>query len=181
MFMETRCSRYQTPAASPQRPVGSDKTDARRTQSLERLGRARQLAAEGKHDKAIAELRAVVAIDRECGELHYQLGVQLVGIKEYDEAELRFSQAVSIDPDDARAWLGLALCAGVHGRADQALRFRHRAHAIGLSMPAIDTAWRHGTAVQDGNPQNRVSSRSGIEPPLRGGSAGLSGPFYVSG
>ncbi|MFQ5591056.1 MAG: tetratricopeptide repeat protein [Phycisphaerae bacterium] len=94
-----------------------------------RIRAALAMWAAGRRDDAIAALRAAVRDDPECAELHFQLGTMLTSIEQYEEAELRFTQAFSIDRNHTEALVSLALCRGVRGEAKQAVAHLQAAQA----------------------------------------------------
>jgi len=114
------------------------------------------LWAAGRREDALTTLRRAVAADAECAELHFQLGTLLTCLDEYEEAELRFTQAVSIDRNHAEALMSLAMCCGVRGEAAEAVVHLQRAQArrpndarIGLLLAqAAKSARDTGHAVE---------------------------------
>ncbi|MCK4658156.1 MAG: tetratricopeptide repeat protein [Phycisphaerae bacterium] len=78
-------------------------------------------------DQAIASLRAGVSQNPESAELHFQLATLLAARDETEEAELRFTQAAAIDKHHTEALIGLAMCHGACGNADEAVRCLKRA------------------------------------------------------
>lgn len=78
---------------------------------------ALSLSASGRPGEAIAALREAIGSQAECAELHFQLGTLLTTVGQYEEAELRFAQALSIDRSHSEAMVSLALCHGLSGRA----------------------------------------------------------------
>ena len=46
-------------------------------------------------DEFISQQRAAIASNPDCGTSHYNLGVALMGKKQYDEAEKEFLEAIS--------------------------------------------------------------------------------------
>lgn len=97
--------------------------------SVTRIRHAQALWASGKAGKAIEALRRAVGDDPECAELHFQLGTMLAATEKFDEAELRFTQALTIDRKQAEALISLALCCGARGAASEAVSHLQRAQA----------------------------------------------------
>jgi len=87
------------------------------------------LWAAGKHDDAIATFRENIRENPECAELHFQLGTLLTSIEQYEEAELRFTQTLTIDREHAEALVSLALCCAVRNTPAEALTYLQRAQA----------------------------------------------------
>ena len=81
----------------------------------------------GQRQQAIATLREAVARNPECAELHFQLGTLLTELDEFEEAELRFTQAANLDRNHAQALVSLALCCGVRQSPGEALAHLQRA------------------------------------------------------
>jgi tetratricopeptide (TPR) repeat protein len=88
------------------------------------------LRSAGRTEEAIEVLRCAVRERPECAELHYQLGTLLAGDERFEEAELRFTQAVSIDREHASALVSLALCCGVRQGPAEALTHLQRAQNL---------------------------------------------------
>lgn len=86
------------------------------------IQRAHLLWVSGKPGEAIATLREAIQADSERAELHYQLGLFLTQVEQYEEAELRFEQAINIEPHHASAAVSLAMCCGVRGAPGEAVR-----------------------------------------------------------
>lgn len=97
--------------------------------AVRRIRHALALASTGNRNEAIDALRTGVADHFECAELHFQLGTLLTTQEQYEEAELRFTQALNIDPDHAEARISLAMCYGVRGTPGEAVVQLQRAHA----------------------------------------------------
>jgi len=55
----------------------------------------------------IALQRQAIASNPECGTSHYNLGVALMGLKQYSEAEAEFQEAISCSPTLAEAYVQL--------------------------------------------------------------------------
>lgn len=96
-------------------------------QAASHIGRALSMWSAGRREDAIRALRASVRDNPECAELHFQLGTLLTRIEEYDEAELRFTQAINIDRHHAGAMVSLAMCAGLRGAPGDAVPHLQRA------------------------------------------------------
>jgi len=147
--------------------VGQERTDEAARQWAQRVGdaprdsvsrirHAQALWAAGKAGSAIEALRQAVGDDPECAELHLQLGTMLAATEMFDEAELRFTQALSIDREQAEALTNLALCCGARGAASEAVSHLQRAQArrphdarIGLLLAeAAKAMQQQGLAVR---------------------------------
>ena len=83
----------------------------------------------GRREEAVASLREGIRDDPECAEFHFQLGTLLATLERYDEAELRFTQALNIEPDHQDALVNMALCCAVRGAPGEALKNLQRAQA----------------------------------------------------
>lgn len=109
----------------------------------------------GQQEGALASLREWIRRTPECAELHFQLGTLLTRIERYDEAELRFTQALNLDPEHTESMVSLALCCGVRRATTDALSHLRRAQArrpydarIGLLLAQAAKAVRQeGLAV----------------------------------
>ena len=83
----------------------------------------------GQQTQAVATLREAIARDPDCAELHFQLGTLLTELDQFEEAELRFTQAANLDRNHAQALVSLALCCGVRQAPGEALAHLQRAQA----------------------------------------------------
>lgn len=83
-----------------------------------------------KCDEAIHSLREGIRSNPECAELHFQLGTLLASLERYEEAELRFTQALNIDRDHTEALVSYALCCAVRNTPSEALSYLRRAQAL---------------------------------------------------
>lgn len=95
------------------------------------------LMRSGKANEAITALRDAIAANPDCAELHYQLGNILAAVDQTEEAEDRFTQAVTIDNNHADALVGLALCCGARQEATSAVRHLARAQRSKPNCPRI--------------------------------------------
>lgn len=87
------------------------------------------LSGAGQPEQAIHALRDAIRRNTENAELHYQLGTILTTLDRFEEAELRFTQALNIDPTHSEAMVSLAMCFGVRGAADEAVAHLQRAQS----------------------------------------------------
>jgi len=114
------------------------------------------LAAADRTEDAIGVLRDAIRRHPDCAELHFQLGTLLASAERYEEAELRFVQAVTIDRDHADALMNLGLCCGLRGALAEALNHLQRAQSrrpqdprIGVMMArAAQALQQEGLCVQ---------------------------------
>lgn len=90
---------------------------------------ALMLQSSGRREEAIQAIRDGIRMDRECAELHFQLGLLLWEANRYEEAELRFVQAMNIDRAHTDAMVNLALCYAVRGDVADALPYLERAQS----------------------------------------------------
>ncbi|MHC4696528.1 MAG: tetratricopeptide repeat protein [Planctomycetota bacterium] len=127
----------------------------------------------GKRDEAVAALREAIRDDPECAELHFQLGTLLTSLEQYEEAELRFTQALSIDRNHTEALVSLALCCGLRDAPGESVRHLQTAQTrrphdarIGLLLAQAAKAMRqkgHAQRVQADLPETeRLSDEKGI-------------------
>ena len=77
----------------------------------------------GRPDDAIASLRHSVSKNPERAELHFQLGTLLSSMQDYEEAELRFTQAINLDRRHTEAWVSLAMCCGLRHAPREAVGY----------------------------------------------------------
>ncbi len=98
-------------------------------QSAARIRHALTLWSAGRCAEAIQSLREGIRRNPEQAELHLQLGTLLVSLEKYEEAELRFTQALNIDPDHTEALVSVAMCCGVRNAPGEALQHLQRAQA----------------------------------------------------
>ena len=132
------------------------RVDEAPSDSVSRIRHAQSLWAAGKAGTAIESLRRAVRDDPECAELHVQLGTMLAATERFDEAELRFTQALTIDREQTEALISLALCCGARGAASEAVSYLQRAQArrphdarIGLLLAeAAKAMQQQGLAVR---------------------------------
>ena len=138
--VESGCADQSLPALLAASLVAQDRITAATEQFVEavrqddaqtpaRIRHALWLWSTGDSDGAIDALREGVRLDPENAELHFQLGTLLTSRDEYEEAELRFLQAINIDRDHVEAAVSLALCCGVRRAPEEALVHLQRAQA----------------------------------------------------
>jgi tetratricopeptide (TPR) repeat protein len=94
-----------------------------------RIRHAHALFKAGKPEEAVLTLREGIRLDPQCAESHFQLGVLLASLEQYEEAELRFTQSVNIDHEHTDALVNLALCCGARKAPDEAHAHLRRAQA----------------------------------------------------
>ncbi len=95
------------------------------------------LAQSDRIDDAIKTLRTGLTESPENAELHFQLGLLLAAIGQYEEAELRFEQAASIDREHVDALVNLGLCCGVRNAPVDAMNHLQRAQSRRPGDPKI--------------------------------------------
>ncbi len=73
--------------------------------------KAKEYMAAGDVEKAICRLRSSIDLDTNIYETHYNLGVALIEVKDYKEAQKSLENAINLKPDFADSYysLGLAL------------------------------------------------------------------------
>lgn len=92
-----------------------------------RIRESYALREAGRLAEAIAVLRDAVAAEPSDPEVHFQLGTLLATCDAFDEAELRFTQALNLDPSHVEASVSLALCFGLRGIPGTALKYLQQA------------------------------------------------------
>lgn len=95
-----------------------------------RIRHAMLLWKRGDMRAAIASLRDGVAYAPDCAELHFQLGTLLAAFGGGEEAEMRFTQALSLDGRHCEAMVSLAMCHAAGGDAGRALGLLKRAQSL---------------------------------------------------
>ncbi len=95
-----------------------------------RIRQAITLGSAGNAAEAIESLRSALADNAECAELHFQLGTLLAAMERFEEAELRFTQAISIDRDHVQAMTSLALCCAARRSPSEALTHLQKAQLL---------------------------------------------------
>ncbi|MFQ5461827.1 MAG: tetratricopeptide repeat protein, partial [Phycisphaerae bacterium] len=139
-----------------------------------RIRLAHALYEGGRPDEAIATLREAIQETPDDGELHFQLGTLLAAAGETEEAELRFTQTLSIDRNHSEARVNLALCCGARhapgeavGHLQAALRRRPLDARIAMLLAQATAAARQNGRVVDVRatiPQEDwLADREGIE------------------
>lgn len=109
-------------AAALQAPVANE--DGHVVQSIRY---AHVLCHNGDTTSAITTLRDAVDKNPGAAELHFQLGTLLAAQGDLEEAELRFTQAITIDRDHADALVSLAMCCGARHAPIDAVEHLRRA------------------------------------------------------
>lgn len=95
-----------------------------------RVRHALALAESGDVASAVAILRRAIRDNPESAELHFQLGTLLAAYDRYEEAELRFTQAINIDRAHAEAMVSLALVCGARQSPSNAVNHLQKAQAL---------------------------------------------------
>jgi len=124
--------------------------------SINAIRQALALRAAGRTADAMNALRLAISEDAENPELHFQLGILLADSERFEEAELRFTQVLSIMRDHAEALVNLALCCGIRLAPGEAVRHLLQAQTlrphdarIGLLLTrAAKAAQQQGIAVR---------------------------------
>lgn len=71
--------------------------------------KAQEYLEKGETDKAISRLRSSIDLDTSIFETHYNLGVALIKVKEYEEAQASLLNAISLKPEFADSYYSLAI------------------------------------------------------------------------
>ncbi len=95
-----------------------------------RVRHAMLLWKRGDSRAAIKSLRDGIAYAPDCAELHFQLGTLIAAAGGGEEAELRFTQALSLDSRHTEAMVSLAMCYAAGAQARRALGLLRRAQGI---------------------------------------------------
>lgn len=78
--------------------------------------------ANGETEKAICRLRSSIDLDTSIFETHYNLGVALIEVKEYAEAQASLENAIKLKPDFADSYYSLAMA--MENQADDIINGR---------------------------------------------------------
>ncbi len=161
--------RYGDAAEEFQKAVENDSNE-----TTARIRHAYALWEAGQRDDALGALREGVRQNPESAELHFQLGTLLAALEQYDEAELRFTQTLSIDRDHCEGLVSLAMCRGLRNVPAEAIGYLRRAQAVRpfdarigvLLAQAAKAAQQRGQAVRlraHMTSQEPTEDRRGIE------------------
>jgi Flp pilus assembly protein TadD len=142
------CSDYGAAAEQIAKVLERDPDDI-----TSRVRHAMLLWKGGDRAGAIASLRKSTRSVPDCAELHYQLGNLLAEAGDDEEAEMRYTLAVDLDPRHSDALVNLAMCQAARGRGARALRLLFKAQSakpddarigmlLGLACQAADQGAR---------------------------------------
>lgn len=84
--------------------------------------KAKEYMANGETEKAICRLRSSIDLDTSIFETHYNLGVALIEVKEYAEAQASLENAIKLKPDFADSYYSLAMA--MENQADDIINGR---------------------------------------------------------
>lgn len=84
--------------------------------------KAKEYMANGETEKAICRLRSSIDLDTSIFETHYNLGVALIEVKEYTEAQASLENAIKLKPDFADSYYSLAMA--MENQADDIINGR---------------------------------------------------------
>lgn len=84
--------------------------------------KAKEYMANGEIEKAICRLRSSIDLDTSIFETHYNLGVALIEVKEYAEAQASLENAIKLKPDFADSYYSLAMA--MENQADDIINGR---------------------------------------------------------
>lgn len=84
--------------------------------------KAKEYMANGETEKAICRLRSSIDLDTSIFETHYNLGVALIEVKEYAEAQASLENAIKLKPDFADSYYSLAMA--IENQADDIINGR---------------------------------------------------------
>ena len=84
--------------------------------------KAKEYMANGETETAICRLRSSIDLDTSIFETHYNLGVALIEVKEYAEAQASLENAIKLKPDFADSYYSLAMA--MENQADDIINGR---------------------------------------------------------
>lgn len=84
--------------------------------------KAKEYMANGETEKAICRLRSSIDLDTSIFETHYNLGVALIEVKEYAEAQASLENTIKLKPDFADSYYSLAMA--MENQADDIINGR---------------------------------------------------------
>jgi tetratricopeptide (TPR) repeat protein len=117
--------------------------------------RANRLSQAGKHEKAVKELEAAIALDPEYAAAYDQLGVEYGDLGQFSTAEAKIRHSLSLDPTSWRGYYNLGVirlrtgdAAGAEKNAQRALTLSKgepRVHLmLGMLLCHRPETWRTG-------------------------------------
>lgn len=129
-------------------------TDESGNTDINAIRAAHALWSDDRPDEAVITLRRAIQANPENAELHFQLGTFLSTCDQMEEAELRLTQALSIDRNHVDAHVSLALTCGVRLDPKQAVNLLRHAQSLRPNDPRIATLLTH--AVRAATHQGHV-------------------------
>lgn len=103
---------------------------------------ARVLGSQDKHEEALQELRAAIALEPKHADSHFQCGVMLDRLGRYAEAVKAFEAAIQLAPEEVRYQQSLGFTFETLGRRTEAIKCFKRAlemeRAPDLSRDLVD-------------------------------------------
>lgn len=151
------CADYQSAAQQVAKLLQRDPDDI-----TSRVRHAMLLWRSGDTDGAVTSLRESIRAVPDCAELHYQLGNLLAEAGDHEEAEMRFTLAVDLDPKHADALVNLAMCHAGRGQSGRALRLLLKAQSVRPQDARIGMLL--GLACQATNQEDRPGSNGLVMP-----------------
>jgi hypothetical protein len=112
---------------------------------LVRLDRGLALAALGRHQEAVAEFEAALALSPNNPSAHYNRGISLFGLGHYAEAVAAYDRALLIAADHVKAWNNRGLALQALNRHDEALA--SYAKALELQKDYADAHFNQALAL----------------------------------
>ena len=91
--------------------------------------------AEGSHKKALESFRNAEKAEPNRPGLHLQLGEAYLRMRQPDDAESCYRKATEIDPENGRAWLGMARCHLQRGENERSAELARDAIGLLYSQP----------------------------------------------
>lgn len=129
---------------------------------LTRVRHGLALWKSGRAEDALTSLREAVRELPESAEVHFQLGNMLAERDELDEAELRFTAAVTLNRAHAEAWVALAMCHGAKGDHASSVHCLHKAQRWRPDDPRV--AMLLAYALKSAHPSGTAPARAPLMP-----------------
>jgi predicted O-linked N-acetylglucosamine transferase (SPINDLY family) len=108
-----------------------------------RLEEGMALRAQGRHEEAVAEFRAVLVLEPNLAEAHHQLGNALKSLHRYAEAVASLRAAALLAPQSGAVWLNLGVGCLELSRLDEAVACFRRAIRLEPTRPEAHNILGH--------------------------------------
>jgi protein O-GlcNAc transferase len=113
-----------------------------------RLEEGMALRAQGRHEEAVAEFRAVLLLEPNLAEAHHQLGNALKSLHRYGEAVASLRAAALLAPQSGAVWLNLGVGCLELSRLDEAVACFRRAIRLEPTRPEAHNILGHALLVK---------------------------------